>query len=172
MYEYLISFLKENLILLLLGFLFVTVASLYYKKVRRCALFLLGAGIIYFLLVVLYKNGIGIEALYVLSTKYIKMGCTILSKATDILLTEHFFVSKLILFVLRHNIEEFITFMLFICYAVLFVVFLMGIMIPSLKIRKKNNLPNHFTRVIKCLPLSNTNKETQPLFLLNAVLRI
>lgn len=166
------GFLKQNFLLLLFGLLFITVAFIYIKKIRRCTLFLLGAGFIYIGLVVLYKNGIGIEALYVWSTKYVKMICSVLSKITEVVLTEQFIVSKIILYILRHSMEEILAFMFVSCSILLFFIFLIGVLVPYLKLERKNYLPNQFGRVIKLEALPHTNKETKPLFLLNAVLRI
>lgn len=73
MLEYLFDFIESNILLIIFCVLFLTISSIYSKKMKILFIVISMCATLYFAFLCLYSLGVGIEPLYYLSSKIIIM---------------------------------------------------------------------------------------------------
>lgn len=171
MLEYLFDFIENNILLIFIVVLILGVASVYSKGVKFLFFSLLGLAALYFGLLCLYRLGIGIEKIYVWSSKYVIMLCNQLDYYNFICLSHFDILAKVIEVSVQNTVLDSILYLIYFSAVISCVAVAVFIFIPKIVYTKQKKIKINHDILNKNTEIPNTINKSHPKFILNLVLR-
>ncbi|MCM1131710.1 MAG: hypothetical protein NC310_07375 [Roseburia sp.] len=171
MLEYLFTFIKNNIFVIFLVLVFLASASAYSKKIKFFFLGTLGLAFVYFVLLCLYRLGIGIDSLYEWSSKYVILLCNQLDLFSMVFVQQSFILTKTLEVLGHHSLTDVILCITQLAFLIALVLLTIIIVIPRFVGEKVNKIKISRFCINKYSLFINTNNRTQTRFIFLSKLR-
>lgn len=171
MLEYLFDFIEHNILIVFLCVLFLGIASAYSKKMKTIFLVILGLAAVYFALLCLYRLGIGIDALYEWSSKYVIMICNQIDYISYFIFQHTIITTKILKFILHNSLSNAVLSFINLSLIVCFVLLTIEIIIPQIKHIFQKKFILNLKELNKSIQFNNTINSTVSKTILNSVFR-
>lgn len=171
MLEYLFNFITNNIIIIFLCVLSLAIASIYSKRMKYLFYILLGGAAVYFMLLCLYRLGIGIDVLYEWSCKYVVMFCNQIDYLSFFLFQHTIILTRVFKLIMHNSFYNSILCLVSLSLILAFILLTIEVILPKLTITKSKKVILNLKELNKTIQFYNTINRTESKFILNSVLR-
>lgn len=171
MLEYLFNFLEENIILVFFCVLILGIASIYSKGIKSLFVFLLCGTAFYFMLLCLYRLGIGVESLYIWSSKWVVMICNQIHYYSFLGTSQLVFLPHVLELLTHQQIPNYIVVLFETIFLLILILFVVEVYKIKLLWIKPNNASIKINKHNKNFYFTNTINRVSSTFFFNCVLR-
>ncbi len=171
MLEFLMDFIGNNVLIVLLCATALVIASVYSKGVKIFSFYLFAIGISYYIFSCLYRQGLGIDILYNCSSKCVFVLCNQKDCLQYLCLNNTFISTKLFDNTFSYTIMNLVFYLISIVLVISFMVLAIEYILPQVKKNKFRKTELYSADLNKNQFIYNTINSIQPKFILNSVLR-
>lgn len=171
MLEFLIDFIVNNLLLVLLCVIALGIASVYSKGVKIFSFYLFAIIVSYYIFSCLYNQGLGIDILYNCSSKCVFVLCNQNDYIQYLCLSNTLTPAKLLDNTISYSVINILFYVIHIVLILSFMILSVEYILPQLKKNKIKKMELYSEEFNKNQYINNTINSIQPKFILNSVLR-
>lgn len=171
MLEYLFNFITKNIAIIFLCVLSLAIASIYSKRIKYLFYTILGGAALYFVLLCLYRLGIGIDVLYEWSCKYVLMICNQIDCFNFFFFQHTFVLTKIMNLILHDSLSNVLLCLVSISLVVVFVLLTIEIVLPRFSTKNYKKIEINLKELNKSNQFTNTINRIESKYIINSVFR-
>lgn len=171
MLEYLFNFITNNIVIIFLCVLSLAIASIYSKRIKCLFYTILCGAALYFVLLCLYRLGIGIEVLYEWSCKWVVMVCHQIDYISLFFFQQPFILTRVLKLFLHDSLFNVLLCLVGISFVLVFVLITIETVLPKFSLNKHKKVEINLKELNKSNQFTNTINRIESKYILNSVFR-